>query len=60
MDSGFLQLSWPGAEFGYVLEGSESPATNGWTTVLPINGERKLLVSPATGNRFFRLRKTVQ
>ena len=60
MDSGFLQLSWPGAEFGYVLEGSGTPSTNGWTTVLPINGERKLLVSPASGNRFFRLRKTAQ
>jgi len=60
IDSGFLELRWPGGEYGYTLEGSDTLATNGWSMVLPINGERKLLVSPASGNRFFRLRKTAQ
>ncbi len=60
IDSGFLKLKWPGGEYGYVLEGSDTLATNGWSMVLPIDGQRKLLVSPASGNRFFRVRKTGQ
>ena len=60
IDSGFLELKWPGGEYGYALEGSDTLATNGWSMVLPINGERKLLLSPTSGNRFFRLRKTGQ
>lgn len=60
IDSGFLELKWLGGEYGYTLEGSDTLATNGWSMVLPINGERKLLVSPASGNRYFRLRKTGQ
>lgn len=60
MDSGFLKLSWPGAEVGYVLEASDSLSTNGWSTILPINGERSTYVNPSTGNRFFRLRKSDQ
>ena len=60
IDSGFLELKWPGGEYGYTIEGSDTLGTNGWSMVLPIDGQRKLLVSPASGNRFFRLRKTAQ
>ncbi len=60
IDSGFLELTWPGAEVGYTLEASDTVSTNGWSTLLPINGERKLLVPYSTGSRFFRLRKTDQ
>jgi uncharacterized repeat protein (TIGR03803 family) len=54
-------LAWPDSAVGFELQGNDDLAGSGWATVsespVQIQGEWQVTISPATGNRFYRLRK---
>jgi hypothetical protein len=52
-------ISWPSPATGFILQECTNPAGGSWTaaseTVVDNGTIRYIIVSPATGNRFYRL-----
>ncbi len=58
-DSSMVVVAWPISSARFDLQQNTALATNNWNTVTnsaqATNGEYRVTVSPAAGNRFFRL-----
>jgi hypothetical protein len=53
-------ISWPAAATGFTLQQNSQLGTSNWTAAGPAfndNGTYKFIVSPPTGNRYYRLVK---
>ncbi len=54
-------LTWPDSAVGFELQGNDDLVGSGWATVsespVQVQGEWQVTISPATGNRFYRLHK---
>jgi hypothetical protein len=52
-------VSWPAPSVGWVLQQNISPALPGWSNttnaVTQAGGQNQIVVTPPTGNRYYRL-----
>ncbi len=58
--SGIVAISWPAPSTGFLLEENAALGTPDWlsvtNTINTTGGQNEILVSPAIGTRFYRLR----